>query len=172
MKIYHASLPRCAPQVAPGVAIDSPTVALVLPWLDQMLASGERQPLAFAGVSHFSASAEERNGALLVTLWSPLAACHPGLPYRGKTEMLAAFGVAADEAGGEIFWTPVRDTLAARVPPRPSALWSQAHPLDALAPARPKALGWLAQLQGALATSWLRRTAASQPAAAARFGGR
>jgi len=161
MKIYHAAMPCCEPQVSPDVTIIGKASALVMPWLDQVLASGDRQPLEIPDVSHFSASAEERNDALLVTLWRPLAACRPGLPYRGKTEMFSAFGVAADQAGGEIFWTSLRTAPVPRAPQQPTTFWNPGLPRYTGSMARPEALGWLPDLQSAIAASWLRRTTAS-----------
>lgn len=169
MKIYHASLPRSDPQVWPGATINGKALALVMPWLDQMLASGERQPLAFPDMSHISASAEEHNDALLVTLWRPLGTCRPGLPYRGKTEMHSSFGVAPDKAGCEIFWTSLRATQMAHAPQPSFAFWSQGRQRDTASTARPEALGWLPDLQNAIASSWLRRATASPSGMVVRF---
>jgi hypothetical protein len=169
MKIHHVSLANGEAQVSPDTPVNGTALALVMPWLDQMLANGARRPLAFADVSHFSPSAEEYNDALFVTLWRPLGTCRPGSPYRGKAEMLSAFRVAPDKAGCEIFWTSLRATRVARAPQRQPVFWSQGLPLDTGSAVHAEALGWLPDLQNAIASSWLRRTTELRSGMVVRF---
>jgi len=159
--MHHVSLPAGQVQVTPRGALNEKVLALTTVWLEQMLATGERRPLVLSGVSHFSASAEEHNDALLVTIWSPIGACRPALPYIGKTETLASFGVAPDKAGGEIFWTSLRDAQAMGAVPRHAAVWCQGLPPVTRSAVRPEAFDWLPDLQSAIASSWLRRATAS-----------
>ena len=161
MKIHHVSLPGGQVQVAPRAALNEKVLARTTAWLEQMLATGERQPLVFSGISHFSASAEEHNDALLVTIWSPAGSWQPVLPYQGKSEMFSSFGVAPDKAGGEIFWTSLRDAQAMRAVPRHAAVWCQGLTPDTRSAVRPEAFDWLPDLQSAIASSWLRRATAS-----------
>ena len=169
MKIHHVSLPIGEEQVAIWSAFNEAVTPLVVPWLDQMLASGERHPLALPDYHHFSASAQEHDGALLVTLWTPLGSCRPGFPYRGKTEMLSAFGVAPDKTGAEIFWRSLPALQLPRGAEQPAAVWRQALPVATGAMVRPEAFGWLAGLQQAIASSWLRRATDSPSGLVVKF---
>lgn len=62
MKIYHVSLPGSDEQDSPTKTVNDKALALLIPWLNQMLASGERRAPC-AGLSGLIPSQRERRRA-------------------------------------------------------------------------------------------------------------
>ena len=158
MNLHHVSLPGGEMHLTPNTAISKSVLSLVSPWLEQMLASGERMPLALPEVAHYSASAKEYNNALVVTLWTPAETCHSAAPDEAPSRFLANFGVARSRAGGEQLWAHLLATgnVLAWRPPY-AAPWCMGLPPVAGLMARPKVLRWLPDIQSAIAFAWLRR---------------
>jgi hypothetical protein len=158
MNLHHVFLPGGEMHVTPHTAVTESVLSLVRPWLDQVLATGERRPLALPAVAHYSASAKEHDNALLVTLWSPAGACHGANPHGGPIRFLSTFGVARNKAGGEQLWAHLLATgFALAWQPPYAAPWCMGLPPIAGLAARPKVLRWLPDVQSAIAFAWLRR---------------
>jgi hypothetical protein len=113
--------------------------------------------LALPAVSHFSATAAEKDGVLQGTLWSPVGFFHPGRPHLGAVAPLATFGTARDRQSGVPLWQSLLEQGG--LPPRdpPGAPWCALLPDSKRMAAHPQADLWLADLQCSIAFAWLAR---------------
>ncbi|HEX5539880.1 MAG TPA: hypothetical protein VFX01_08855, partial [Methylophilaceae bacterium] len=84
-------------------------LAVVAPWLSEILNSGGTHPLPVQTLSHYSAIALAQDGGLLMTIYGPAGPHEPGKPANAAIP-LVTFGVAQRSRHGRPLW----DMLLAR----------------------------------------------------------
>ena len=155
MNIYYVNFPSGMGRVTHRHEVSQKVLALVTPWFGGVLRSGERKPLVLPAVSHFSASADEKEHMLLGTLWAPSGPYRPERPHPGPVMELTTFGVASDDAGGERLWANLSQRAGGAAHDPPRAPWCAAFPDSAGMSKHPKSALWLTDLQCSLAFAWL-----------------
>jgi hypothetical protein len=158
MNLYSVNLPNGPIHLSSVNEVNQKVSALLRPWLGKALVSGARISLPLPAVAHFSATAEEDRGGLLIKLWAPRGRYRPERPHAGPTEHLATIGVGRDKHGGQRLWSKLlRD---AQVPWRelPGAPWCAVLPEPSILAKHPSASEWLGDLADGLARAWLART--------------
>jgi hypothetical protein len=162
------ALPGGQVHFSSATEVNQKIAALLGPWLEKALLSGERLPLAVPAVSHFSASAKEEEGALLMTLWAPAGFFQPERPHTGDVVPLAALGVARDNASGRKLWAKLLQDSDAASRKLPRAPWCAVRPDASGLRAHPAAVEWLGDLADSVARAWLARN--QRLAATAKLG--
>lgn len=133
-------------------------LAVVSPWLQSIINTGEKHPLPVAALSHFSAITFVRDGGLLVTVYGPSGPHDQGKPANADIP-LATFGVAERSRHGEPLWAMMLASFEHAPSIRqPSTPWCGAI-LYPSAIAHKLELSWLADFERCCAWAWITRNA-------------
>lgn len=137
--------------------VDDATLAIVAPWLKNIINTDTPHPLPVEPLSHFSAIAFVREGGLLVTVYGPSGPHLHGAPAHGAGIPLVTFGVAQKSRHGEPLWA----MMTASFPHQPS-IKQPRTPWCAVAVhpsimAHPAAMEWLGDFERCCAWAWITR---------------
>jgi hypothetical protein len=169
MHIHHVTLPSGQIRVTPLEDAKPKVLSLVAPWLDEVLRTGARKPLALPAVSHFSGSAVELQGALRCSIWRPQGSFRPERPHLGNVTPLATLGVARDAESGALLWAQMQQRSGQNRNTVPNLPWCAVLPDATGMAAHPKASLWLDELQCSIAFAWLAREPIPRPPRAHEF---
>ena len=131
-------------------------LAVVAPWLQSIVRSGQKSPLPVAALSHFGAVAYVQDGGLVVTVYGPSGPHRLGQPKSADIP-LVTFGVAQRSRHSEPLWAML---LANFEHPegikQPSTPWCTVvvHPSIM---AHADAIVWLADFERCVAWAWITR---------------
>lgn len=131
------------------------TLALLVPWLQSVVASGKIVPLPVEPLSHFGAMATVQDGALLCTIFSPAGPHKAGQPYTGESWPLVTLGVAQRSRHSNKLWPLMAAKFGARVI-APAPPWCAVAVLAPLA-AYQSASEWLGDFERCIAWAWITR---------------
>jgi len=131
-------------------------LAIVAPWLQSIVSTGQKTHLPVPALSHFSAVAYVQDGGLIVTVYGPSGPHREGQPASADIP-LVTFGVAQRSRHSEPLWAML---LANFEHPegikQPTAPWCAVamHPSIM---AHASAIGWLADFERCVAWAWITR---------------
>jgi hypothetical protein len=154
--ITHVTLQTGHARRSPREEVSDATLALLSPWLDQLLAAGTPLPLPVPALSHFAASATVDNGALLLTLFAPLGPHQTGKPAKAELPMVT-LGIAQRSRHGAQLWP-----LLAQLPgiatglERPAEPWCAVVLHPTLAAYHGDA-AWMGDFERCVAWAWITR---------------
>jgi hypothetical protein len=158
MYINHITLLSGHTSRARREDVTDTTLAVVAPWLLDVVASGQRTPLPVEGLAHYSALALVQDGALVVTVYGPSGPYMPGQPaLAGSGIPLVTLGVAQRSRQAAELWPMMVAQFGARAGLRqPQAPWCAVavHPSMA---AHMGAVEWLGDLERCIAWAWVTR---------------
>lgn len=133
-------------------------LAVVAPWLQSIVNTGQKSPLPVPEISHFSAIAYVQDGGLIVTVYGQSGPHHPGQPANSDIP-LVTFGVAQRSRHSEPLWAMLLANFD-----HPEGIKQPATPWCAVVMhpsimAHTDAIGWLADFERSVAWAWITRNA-------------
>ena len=131
-------------------------LAVVAPWLQSIVRSGQKSPLPVAALSHFGAVAYVQDGGLIFTVCGPDGPHERGQPANADIP-LVTFGVAQRSRHSEPLWAMLLANFD-----HPEGIKQPATPWCAVAAhpsimAHTAAIGWLADFERCVAWAWITR---------------
>ena len=158
MYLTHITLTTGHQSRSERADIDDATLALLAPWLDTLLATGDTPPLPVAPLAHFSASAAQQDGALILTLFAPAGPHTPGQPATaGRLIPMLTMGVAQRSRHAAALWPLLvaqHGTVARLREPGTPGLAVVPHPSM---PAYRGDIAWMADFEACVAWAWIIR---------------
>lgn len=133
-------------------------LAVVAPWLQSIVNTGQKTPLPVPALSHFIAIAYVQDGGLVVTVYGPSWPHRQGQPASADIP-LVTFGVAQRSRHSEPLWAMLMANFE-----HPEGIKQPATPWCAVA-VHPSimmhadAIGWLADFERCVAWAWITRNA-------------
>lgn len=154
--LIHITLTTGDSRKSPRSEVGDDTLALVAPWLAEILSSGDQRPLPAQELAHFSASATVQDGGLVCTLWAPAGPHHPGRAAPGRLPMVT-FGVAQRSRQGADLWALLVAQFGA-VPGirKPAEPWCGVVVHEAAGAYRGD-LHWVGDFERCVAWAWITR---------------
>ena len=137
-------------------------LAIVVPWLQSIVNTGQKSPLPVPALRHFSAIAYVQDGGLIVTVYGPSVPHLDGQP--AITDIpLVTFGVAQRSRHSEPLWAMLMANFE-----HPAGIKQPATPWCAVAvhpsiTAHADAIGWLADFERCVAWAWITRNVQLEP---------
>ena len=133
-------------------------LAVVAPWLQSIVRSGQKSPLPVAALSHFGAVAYVQDGGLVVTVYGPSGPHRLGQPKSADIP-LVTFGVAQRSRHSEPLWAMLMANFE-----HPAGIKQPGTPWCAVVMhlsimAYADAIGWLADFERCCAWAWITRNA-------------
>jgi len=133
-------------------------LALVAPWLQSIVNTGQKHPLTVPSLSHFSAIAFVQDGGLLVTVYGPSGPHESGKPANADIP-LVTFGVAQRSRHAEPLWAMMLASYEhAPGIKQPSTPWCAAIVYPSVM-AHKSTLSWLADFERCCSWAWITRNA-------------
>lgn len=133
------------------------TLAVLVPWLLDVVAKPGHHPLPVPALSHYSMQAIYYGAGFLATIYGPRGPHTPGKPHAGDTIPLVTLGIAQRSRHGADLWAlMVDDFPVAEGAQRPSEPWCAVALHDGLAAHREAAM-WLGDLERCIAWAWITR---------------
>lgn len=133
-------------------------LAVVAPWLQSIVNTGQKSPLPVPELSHFSAVAYVQDGGLIVTVYGPIGPHNRGQPASADIP-LVTFGVAQRSRHSEPLWAMLlanfEHTEGIKQPATP---WCAVAVHQSIM-AHADAIGWLADFERCVAWAWITRNA-------------
>lgn len=131
--------------------------ALLAPWLQAMIDTGQTAPLPVPALSAYSAQAQVRHGGLIVTIYAPVGPHQPGKPHQGVGTPLVTLGVAQRSRQAQPLWDDLTGAFPARAGTQmPCAPWAAVTTHPAML-AHLDAIEWLGDLERCIAWAWITR---------------
>ena len=154
--INHLTLPTGHKARTSRADVADDVLAIVAPWLQSIVGTGQKLPLPVQTLSHFAAVAYVQDGGLVVTVYGPSGPQLHGQPASADIP-LVTFGVAQRSRHSEPLWAML---LANFEHPagikQPGTPWCAVvmHPSIM---AHADAIGWLADFERCVALAWITR---------------
>lgn len=137
--------------------VDPEVTALLAPWLQVIVNSGQAHPLPVPELAHISAQAFVQDGGLVVTVSAPAGPHTPGKPHTGPAMPLVTLGVAQRSRQGAALWALLVNAFGQKPGlQEPGAPWL-AVALHPSAAAYTGALDWLGDFERCIAWAWITR---------------
>lgn len=136
-------------------------IAIVSPWLQSIINTGQKHPLPVPTLNHYSAIAFVQDGGLLVTVYGASGLHEPGKPANADIPLipLVTFGVAQRSRHCEPLWAMLLASHEhAPCIKQPSTPWCAAIVYQSSIMHR-DALSWLADFERCCAWAWITRNA-------------
>lgn len=159
MYINHITLTTGHLGRSPRAAVADDALAVLVPWLQDAIASPDGLPIPVPPLAHYSCKAMVESGALVATIFAPAGPHTSGQPYAGDMLPLITFGVAQrSRQGGGLWALMVAQFGAAEGLQEPATPWCAVaiHPSIA---GYPEAAKWLGDLERCIAWAWITRNA-------------
>lgn len=153
----------------PRSEVHDETLALLVPWLNRAVETGNVEPLPVPALSHFGARAIKDIG-LVVTIYGPLGPHMTGHPHSGKWLPLSTLGIAQRSRESADLWVSMLAHFGGKPGiTAPGAPWA-AVAIHATLGGYPDALQWLTDFERCLAWAWISRHRAAAPNRCRRCG--
>ena len=132
-------------------------LAIVAPWLQSIINTGNKTPLPVTELSHFSAVAYVQDGGLVVTVYGPSGPHKQGQPASADIPLVTFF-VAQRSRHSEPLWAMLLANFV-----HPDGIKQQSAPWCAVvvhpsAIAHRDSLEWLADFERCVAFAWIIRS--------------
>ena len=158
MYINHLSLTTGHNARTSRADVADDVLAIVAPWLQSIVGTGQKSPLPIPTLSHFGAIAYVQDGVLIVTVYGPSVPHLDGQP--ASTDIpLVTFGVAQRSRHSEPLWAMLMENFE-----NPAGIKQPGTPWCAVVMhlsimAYADAIGWLADFERCVAWAWITRNA-------------
>lgn len=137
-------------------------LAVVAPWLKEIINTNRSHSLPVPDLSHFSAIAFVQDGGLIVTVYGPSGPHQPGNPANADIP-LVTFGVAQRSRHAGLWHLLLASFKHADKINQPSTPWC-AVAIHPSAPAHKDSLSWLSDFEHCCAWAWITRNASLESA--------
>lgn len=156
MYLTHITLTTGHKSRSERADIGDDMLALLRPWLGTLLADGDKHPLPVAPLAHFSASAAQHDGSLILTLFSPAGPHTPGQPATaGRGLPMITMGVAQRSRHAAELWPLLIAQAGVKTGLRqPGTPW-MAVALHPSITAYRGDIDWMADFEACVAWAWI-----------------
>ena len=149
--ISHITLTTGHTRRSPREEVGDDILRVLVPWLNELVASDAQRPLPVPTLAHYSANATVEAGALVCTVWAP------GEPHAEESVPLVTLGVAQRSRQGSDLWALLVSQFDIRPEiKKPAEPWCGVivHPNLM---AHREASDWLGDFERCLAWAWITR---------------
>lgn len=161
--INHITLATGDCRRSPRAEVDDATLAVLIPWLKQAIASGNIEPLPVPPLSHYGARVIKKTG-LVVTIYGPRGPHTPGQPHSGESLPLVTLGIAQRSRESGDLWAMLQANFGGKPGVKaPATPWVAVSIHDNIV-AYLDALQWLGDLERCIAWAWVTRNPAIREA--------
>lgn len=154
--ISHVTLTTGHTRQSPREEVEDDVLAVLVPWLNELVIGGAKRPLPVPPLSHFAANATMHNGAMVCTLWAPAGPHQPGKPARAELPMVT-FAVAQSSQQGDDLWRLLLSQFGGPAKlEKPAEPWCAVvlHPIIA---AYRGDVEWMGDFERCVAWAWITR---------------